>query len=300
MQKKIIIICGPTGAGKTDVSIELAKKYGAEIISFDSRQFYIETTIGTAKPDTVQLEEVRHHFINSHHIWQSFSAGQFVDACNAFFNAVESKNKKFILVGGSGMYIDALVYGLDNMPGEDSNIRHLLDQMFAEKGMEVLQVELKKLDPEYYQKVDINNKQRVMRALEVCLISGKTFTSFLGNKLSQFDFKPIYIGIDLDRNVLYERINNRVDNMIATGLQNECMQLIDFKNHNALKTVGYKEMFEFIAGKATQDETISLIKQHTRNYAKRQLTWFRKNKDIKWFKPNETNAIAAYIETIGF
>lgn len=301
MQKrKIIIVCGPTGVGKTDVSIELAKEFNAEIISFDSRQFFIETEIGTAKPDEYQLEQVVHHFVNTHHIWESFSAGHFAQTCTAFLNDDLNSKKNFILVGGSGMYIDALVNGLDNLPGEDAAIRLQLDELFALNGMEPLQNLLMKLDFEYYKKVDINNKQRVMRALEVCMSSGKTYTSFLLGKKAEFPFDPIFIGIDLERSVLYERINNRVDAMLAAGLQSECEQLIAYKNCHALKTVGYKEIFEFLEGNTSYSEAVNLIKQHTRNYAKRQLTWFRKNKNIKWFKPDEIKAIESYIVSRGF
>lgn len=296
MKKKIIIVCGPTGVGKTDLSIALALHFKSEIISFDSRQFFIETTIGTAKPGAAQLAAAPHHFINSHHVWEYFSAGQFATACNELMN--KNPDKNFVLVGGSGMYVDALVNGMDDLPAKDEAIRNQLDLIFEEDGIEALQLKLKSLDEQYYNQVDTFNKQRLMRAIEVCLVSGKTYTSFLNKKKYDFNFEPIFIGLDLSREVLYNRINSRVDLMIAEGLQKECEQLIQYSNCNALKTVGYREMFAHINNEISLAEAIGLIKQHSRNYAKRQLTWFRRNPLIKWFDPNNTIEIIRYIENV--
>ncbi|MEO8146948.1 MAG: tRNA (adenosine(37)-N6)-dimethylallyltransferase MiaA [Bacteroidia bacterium] len=298
MNKKIlIIICGPTAVGKTDVSIAVAKHLGAEIISFDSRQFFVETNIGTAKPDAEQLAAVKHHFINSHHVWEHFSAGEFADACLALLNASENKQQQFVMVGGSGLYIDALVNGMDDLPGKDEPIRQQLDQLYDEKGIGALQEKLKAFDEKYYNTVDLNNKQRLMRALEVIQLSGKPYSSFLGNSQHAFNFIPVYIALDLNRDELYKRINNRVDTMMQGGLKEECIRLMEYKTCNALKTVGYKEMFEHIEGKYSLDEAVTLIKQHTRNYAKRQLTWFRKNKNFKWFNPDDLNAIISHVDS---
>jgi tRNA dimethylallyltransferase len=294
MKKKIIIVCGPTGVGKTDLSIKLALHFQAEIISFDSRQFFIETTIGTAKPDAEQLATVPHHFINSHHVWEYFSAGEFAAACNELMS--KERDKNFVLVGGSGMYIDALVNGLDDLPAKDFAIRKELDLIFETGGIEALQQKLKLLDEVFFSEVDIFNKQRLMRAIEVCLVSGKTYSSFLNQKKHEFNFQPIFIGLNLDREVLYNRINLRVDQMLADGLQKECEQLMEYKDCNALKTVGYKELFAYLNGQITCIEAVNLIKQHTRNYAKRQLTWFRRNKQIKWFEPSDFSAIVQYID----
>ncbi len=294
MKKKIIIVCGPTGIGKTDLSISLAQHYNAEIISFDSRQFFIETTIGTAKPEPQQLAAVKHHFINSHHVWEYFSAGQFADACNELLNSNPEKN--YVLVGGSGMYIDALVNGLDNLPAKDAAIRQQLDDWYAEGGIEILQQKLRALDEDYFNEVDIFNKQRLMRAIEVCLVSGLTYTSFLNQKKYEFNFHPVFIGLDTNREILYNRINLRVDKMIADGLELECRKLMEYKTCNALKTVGYKEMFDYLDGKISVTEATNLIKQHSRNYAKRQLTWFRKNQSIKWFAPDELKSIMEHID----
>lgn len=296
MKKKVIIVCGPTGVGKTDLSIALALHFNAEIISFDSRQFFIETTIGTAKPDAEQLATVPHHFINSHHVWEYFSAGQFAAACNELMN--KNPDKNFVLVGGSGMYIDALVNGMDDLPAQDEAIRKQLDLIFEEGGIEALQQKLKALDEQYFNQVDTFNKQRLMRAIEVCLVSGRTYTSFLNQKKYDFNFEPIFIGLNMNREVLYNRINLRVDHMIAGGLQKECEQLIQFKDCNALKTVGYKEMFACLNREIDLAEAISLIKQHSRNYAKRQLTWFRRNPLIKWFEPSDTVEIIRYIDNV--
>ena len=294
MKKKIIIVCGPTGIGKTDLSIALALHYNAEIISFDSRQFFIETNIGTAKPDEQQLAAVKHHFINSHHVWEYFSAGQFADACNELMHSNPEKN--YVLVGGSGMYIDALVNGMDNLPAKDFAIRQQLDDWYAEGGIEILQQKLKALDNEYFNVVDQFNKQRLMRAIEVCLVSGQTYTSFLNQKKHEFNFHPVFIGLDMEREILYNRINLRVDKMLAEGLENECMQLTQYKTCNALKTVGYKEMFQYLEGALTLTEATNLIKQHSRNYAKRQLTWFRKNQAVKWFAPDELENSIQHID----
>ena len=294
MKKKLIIVCGPTGVGKTAVSIALALHYNAEIISFDSRQFFIETTVGTAKPDATQLATVPHHFINSHHVWEYFSAGKFASECNKLLNNNPEKN--YILVGGSGMYIDALVNGMDNLPAQDVAVRKQLDLIFEEGGIESLQQKLKVLDEQYYHEVDLFNKQRLMRAIEVCLISGKTYTSFLNQKKHEFNFSPVFIGLNINREILYNRINLRAESMIADGLQKECEQLTQFKECNAMKTVGYKEMLACINNKINLAEAINLIKQHTRNYAKRQLTWFRKNPLIKWFEPDAVADIIQFID----
>lgn len=293
--KPLIIICGPTAVGKTSVAIDVAKHFGAEIISFDSRQFYIETCVGTAKPDEQQLNEIKHHFINSHHIWENFSAGQFAYSCAAFLNATENATKQFILVGGSGLYIDALINGMDDLPGMSVAIREQLAKLFHDEGIAGLQQQLKAKDPVYYDVVDINNRQRLMRALEVIEISGKPYSSFLGKQKHEPDSKTIYIGLNIPREQLYQRINARVDVMVQNDLKEECLQLKDYMLCNALKTVGYKEVYEHLNGKFSWDETVKLIKQHTRNYAKRQLTWFRKNENIKWFHPDDLDLIIDYI-----
>ncbi len=292
----MVVICGPTAVGKTAVAIDIARNLNAEIISFDSRQFFIETNIGTAKPGEDQLKAIKHHFVNSHHVWENFSAGDFAEQCNALLNQPENADKKYVLVGGSGLYIDALITGMDDLPGYSLPIRQKLDVIYETNGISALQQLLKEKDEVYYHKVDINNKQRLMRALEVIELSGQPYSALLGKKKSAFDFPVIYIGLNIDRQLLYERIDARVDEMIALGLKNECISLLNYKGINALKTVGYKEMFECLEGKKSMSETIALIKQHTRNYAKRQLTWFRKNKNIIWFSPFELKNIQMHID----
>ncbi|HQV00439.1 MAG TPA: tRNA (adenosine(37)-N6)-dimethylallyltransferase MiaA, partial [Bacteroidia bacterium] len=240
MQRKLIVVGGPTGIGKTDVSIILALALDAEIISFDSRQFFIETQIGTAKPTIDQLKKVKHHFINSHHVWQPFTAGAFAQTCNKLIS--ENPSQNFVLVGGSGMYIDAWLHKLDDLPLMDATYRKQLDVWYENNGIAFLQAMLKQADPTYYYTVDLFNKQRVMRALEVCHLGNKPYSAYLAGKEKNV-MEVIKLGLNMPRQQLYNRINCRVDSMIAAGLVNECKLLLPYKEMQALKTVGYKEMF---------------------------------------------------------
>jgi tRNA dimethylallyltransferase len=284
-EKTLIVIAGPTAVGKTAATIDIAKHYQTEIISADSRQFFREMNIGTAKPSAEELAAVKHHFINSHSITESFSVGDFEKQALDTLNEVFRHHDVALLVGGSGLYIKAVCEGFDVLPEVDPLIRQRLNWELAEFGIEYLQQKLKKVDPGYYKQVDPHNPQRLVRALEVFEGSGKPFSSFRKADLKTRSFNTVKIGLNLPREQLYQRINDRVDIMIRDGLIEEVRSLIPYRNFNALNTVGYSELFAYFDGKVDLDTAISLIKQNTRRFAKRQLTWFNKDKEIKWFNP---------------
>jgi tRNA dimethylallyltransferase len=282
---KSLLICvvGPTAIGKTYLSIELAKAFNTEIISADSRQFYKEMSIGTAVPSKEELAEAPHHFIQNINITENYSVGDFERDAITLLKTLFKKHNIVIMVGGSGLYVDAVVNGLDSFPEVEDEIRSQLNQEFQEKGIEFLQGELKKVDPAYFKEVDINNHQRVIRALEIYRCSGKPFSSFRKNKKTQRDFETLYIGLQAERAIVYERINQRVDIMVKDGLVKEAEELKEFKDLNALQTVGYRELFNYFEGKLPLEEAISEIKKNTRRFSKRQNTWFKKNPNIYWF-----------------
>jgi tRNA dimethylallyltransferase len=291
MTKKILItLSGPTASGKTSTAIRLANLLDAEIFSCDSRQFYKEMTIGTAVPEKEELEQATHHFIQHLSIHESYSVGKYeydaIDALTQYFNHKDIA----ILVGGSGLYMQAVTEGLDIFPDVSETIRSELGERHRSYGLANLQEELKVLDSEYYNKVDLNNPSRVMRALGVCLSSGKTYSSFLGKPKPIRPFRTFALTMDLQREQLYNQINLRVDDMITKGLLQEAHQLYNFRNLNALQTVGYKELFDYFDEKVSLDKAVSDIKQHTRNFAKRQLTWVRrKEQEAIKIKSNITN-----------
>jgi tRNA dimethylallyltransferase len=292
--KTLIVIAGPTAVGKTAIAIELAKQLKTEIISADSRQFYREMSIGTAKPTDKELAAAKHYFINSHSVTENFSVGDFEKQSLQLLDELFKTHNKIIMAGGSGLYIQAVTRGFDDLPVADEGIRIRLNQDLAEKGIQFLQDALKTADPDYYQQVDLNNPQRLIRALEVFESTGKPFSSFRKATVNKRPFNCIKIGLDLPRDVLYERINQRVDAMIDQGLIEEARSLLSYRHLNALNTVGYSELFDHFEGKTGLDTAIELIKQNTRRFAKRQLTWFRKDKEIKWFmadSPGLTNLI---------
>ncbi|MCK5637239.1 MAG: tRNA (adenosine(37)-N6)-dimethylallyltransferase MiaA [Flavobacteriaceae bacterium] len=282
-QKYLISIVGATAIGKTALSIELAKYYKTEIISCDSRQFYKEMNIGTAVPSQEELNLVKHHFIQSRSIFNDYSVGDFERDAIDKLDQLFKKHNIVVMVGGSGLYVDAVLKGLDDFPEVDPSIRENLKIELDEKGIENLQQKLKDLDPVSYQKIDIQNKQRLIRAIEICIGTGKPYSSFLKNKKNQRSFIPIKIGIAAEREVIYDRINQRVDIMMDQGLLEEATKLYPHKTLNALQTVGYKELFNYLDGDITLDFAVSEIKKNTRRFAKRQGTWFRKDKEIKWF-----------------
>jgi tRNA dimethylallyltransferase len=296
-EKQLIVLVGPTAIGKTTIAIQLAQHFKCEIISADSRQFFKELTIGTAKPSKEELLAAKHYFINSHSIEEDYNVGKYETEAMELLNKLFDSNKYAILVGGSGLYIDAICKGFDELPKADKSVRLKLETLLQKEGIKGLQEMLKNLDIEYYNKVDLHNPQRISRALEVCLVTGKTYTSFRNGTIKKRNFNIIKVGLDCDRVKLYEKINLRVDTMIANGLLNEANNLISHKSLNALQTVGYKEVFEYFDAIRSLLETTELIKKNTRNYAKRQLTWFKKDKSTKWFQPNEIDKITSYIES---
>ncbi len=295
-QKQLIIIVGPTGVGKTSVSIALAKHLNTEIISADSRQIYKGLTIGTAAITTEEMEGIPHHFIASLDINESFNAFEYEQAAIAIIEERFKEHDTLIMVGGSMMYIDAVCEGIDEMPDVDLNIRKTLKKQVENFGIESLWEELKKVDPEYYNTVDLKNPARVVHGLEVFKTTGKPISSFRQNQAKERDFNIIKIGIDLPRKELYDRINKRVDIMLEQGLKAEVSSFYKYKDCNALKTVSYREIFDYMDEKISFNEAIRLIKRNSRHYAKKQLTWFRKDENTTWFSPFETDKIVSYIK----
>lgn len=295
-QKTLIVVVGPTAIGKTALAIKLAQFYQTEIISADSRQFFKEMEIGTAKPSAEELAAAPHHFINSHSVKTLFSTGDFeIEALELIENLFKSHDI-LIMVGGSGLYIDAVCKGLDKLPDIDLNVREQLNSQFINEGIESIKVQLQALDPEYFAKVDQSNPQRMIRGLEVVLSTGKKLSSFLTASQKQRPFNILKIGLNTDRALLYERINHRVDLMLEAGLLDEVEQLKPYQHYNALHTVGYTEIFDYIAGKTELSSAIAMIKQNTRRFAKRQLTWFKRDENTAWFEPNADAEIFTYLE----
>ncbi|MFL0354418.1 tRNA (adenosine(37)-N6)-dimethylallyltransferase MiaA [Xanthomarina sp. GH4-25] len=283
MTKTLISIMGPTAIGKTSLSIKLANHYNTEIISADSRQFYKEMSIGTAAPTPTELATAKHHFIHHKSIEDKYSVGAFEKDATTLLNILFKTHDTVIMVGGSGLYVDAVSKGLDNFPDIDSSIRENLNNQLEAEGLEKLQKKLKILDVETYNTIALDNPQRVIRALEVCMGTGKPYASFLNKNKEKRPFKTITIGLAANRDIIYNRINQRVDVMMKEGLLDEVIKLQNKQHLNALNTVGYKELFKYLEGEWTLDFAISEIKKNSRRFAKRQLTWFRKNEAIKWF-----------------
>lgn len=296
MKKHLIVIAGPTGIGKTDLSIRLAKQYQAEIISCDSRQFYREMNIGTAVPNKTDLAEVKHHFIQNLSIENPYTVGDFEKDALTKIDELHQKNDVVIMVGGSGLYIDAVCKGLDDFPKIPTDIRARLNQRLVHEGIESLEQELNKLDPDYHKIVDKSNPHRIIRALEVCLVSGKAFSSFRKKQEKTRTFNTIKIILNRDRETLYERINLRVNQMMKEGLLEEVNNLLPYREFNALQTVGYKELFAYFDGECNLETAIEEIKKNTRRYAKRQMTWFRRDPETLFFNPEEDKNINAYLE----
>ncbi|NTE00093.1 tRNA (adenosine(37)-N6)-dimethylallyltransferase MiaA [Agrobacterium tumefaciens] len=296
--KTLISIVGPTAIGKTALAIELANHFQTEIISADSRQFYKEMEIGTAKPSQTELATAKHHFINSHSVDQLFSTGDFELEGLKVLDEIFKTHNSTIMVGGSGLYVNALINGLDEMPEIDLAVRTQLNNLFKTEGITPIQEQLSKLDPEYFAKVDQQNPQRMIRGLEVFLSTGQKLSSMLSSTKKERPFNIIKIGLNTERATLYDRINKRVDQMITNGLVDEVKSLTEFRSYNALNTVGYSEVFDYLDQKISLEEAVSNIKQNTRRFAKRQLTWFRRDEEIKWFEPDQHHEITRYIERI--
>ncbi len=295
MSKSLIILLGPTGVGKTDLSVEIAKYYHTEIISCDSRQIYKEMKIGTAVPDHEVLATIPHHFIQSHSIHDYYNASKFEQEVLQKLDQLYSKYDVILMTGGSMLYIDALCKGIDDLPNVDTNIRNSLVKRFENEGIEPLKELLSQLDPVYFQDVDLKNHKRILHALEICLMTSQPYSSFRTNPSKVRNFNIIKIGINCERELLYDRINRRVDLMFAEGLEKEALGLFPFKKLNALNTVGYRELFDYFENRITLTEAKEKIKSNSRKYARKQLTWFRHDPDITWFKPGMKEEIIFYI-----
>lgn len=298
MKKYLIVIGGPTAVGKTAMGISLANYFKTDVISADSRQFYRELEIGTAKPNQKELTQAKHHFVNNLSIHDGYSAGDFERDVLIFLDEYFKSNDVAVMVGGSGLFVRVVTKGLDEFPEVPESLRKELNQRLIDEGKEPLQEELLKLDPETYHSMDIQNSQRLVRALEVCLASGKPMSYYRNQKKAARKFDVINLGLNTDRESLYDRINNRVDLMIEAGLIEEAKENIDYRDSYALKTVGYQELFDHFDGETTEEEAIELIKRNTRRFAKRQITWFKKEEGIQWFEPNATQEIIDYVEGI--
>jgi tRNA dimethylallyltransferase len=294
----LIVVAGPTAVGKTAAAIKLAQHFNTVVVSADSRQFFREMSIGTAKPDSEELAAAKHYFINSHSITESFSVGDFEKQGLALLDELFKTYDKVIMAGGSGLYIKAICEGFDDLPVADISVRDKLNHQLEEEGIAPLQEKLKQADPDYYTQVDLNNPQRIIRALEVFETTGKPFSSFRNATISKRPFNIIKLALDMPREKLYERINLRVDLMVKQGLIDEVAALLPYRELNALNTVGYTELFDHFDGKISLDEALLLIKQNTRRFAKRQLTWFRKDKDFIWFDAGVPDVIKQMIKTV--
>ena len=297
MKKKLITISGQTASGKTNLSIRLAQNLNCSIISCDSRQFYKEMSIGTAVPSKLELLKANHYFIHHKSVRDNYTVGDFQNDALKLIENLFKKDDFIILTGGSGMYMDSIVNGIDTFPKIKLGVRELLNEKYNSKGVLFLKNKLKELDPEYHDIVDVNNHRRLIRALEVCISTGKPYSSFLNKKNKKYDFESINFCIKVDRELLYKKINYRVDKMISDGLIKEAKTLLKFKDLNSLNTVGYKELFEYFKGNLTKSQAIEKIKQNTRRYAKRQMTWL-KNKNLIWIENNiEIDEIKRFINS---
>ena len=280
--KELIVIAGPTAVGKTSYAIELAQKYDTEILSADSRQFYRELQIGTAAPTKEELAAAPHHFIGNLSIHDYYNVSMYEQEAMQLIEDLFQKHDKLIVVGGSGLYIDALCYGIDELPDADERLRSEIKSRYAEEGIEYLQKEVARLDPEFYKVVDQNNHKRLQRALEVCLATGKTYSSQRTNKKKSRPFAIRKLVLNMERELLYERINRRVDLMMEAGLLDEVKSLLPFRELNALKTVGYTELFRYLDGDISLEQAVTDIKTNSRRYSKRQVTWFKRYDDFEW------------------
>ena len=299
MGKHLITIIGPTAIGKTNLAIKIAKYFKTEIVSADSRQFYKEMNIGTAKPSNSELNSIKHHLVNNKSINDNYNISDYEKDALKSIKSIFNKNDVAILVGGSGLYINTVLYGLDEIPGISNETRNSLYLDLELKGIKKMQEQLKLLDPASYSAIDINNPRRLIRALEVSISTGKSYSSFLKKKKKKRDFNIIVLGINQDRLELYDKINTRVDNMVESGLINEAKELYNLKSLNALNTIGYREVFNYIEDKYSLDECINEIKKNTRRYAKRQLTWFKSIDRVEWITPEYNfEKIIAYINNL--
>ncbi|WP_297091675.1 tRNA (adenosine(37)-N6)-dimethylallyltransferase MiaA [uncultured Draconibacterium sp.] len=295
MPKTLVVITGPTGIGKTDLSIKLAQHFNTEIVSADSRQIFKELSIGTAVPSASELATVKHHFIHSHSVEENYNASRYESEALERIEQLFQKKDILLLVGGSMLYIDAICKGIDIMPDADPEIRAALKKQLADEGLESLRLQLKKLDPEYYKTVDLKNPNRIIHALEISIQTGKPYSSFRLNTKKKRHFNIIKIALNCERDVLHNRINLRVDKMMEAGLEKEARRVYPKKEWNSLNTVGYRELFAFFDGKITRDNAVELIKRNSRRYARKQITWFRRDETVNWFEPTDTREIINFI-----
>lgn len=296
--RTVIILCGPTASGKTALAIRIAQTFGTAVISADSRQCYRELSIGTAKPSPQELQTVPHYFIDSHSIKEEVSAGLFEKLALQYTRQIFAKNEVAVMCGGTGLYIKAFCEGIDDMPPIPPAIRQQITAQYEQEGLPWLQQQVQEQDPGFYASAEIRNPMRLMRALEVLTATGRSITTFRTAPRVQRDFRIIKIGITLPKELLHQNIHTRVDHMIAAGLVAEVQQVLPYRFHNALQTVGYQEIFDHLDGATSLDTAIDLIKTHTRQYAKRQLTWFRKDADITWFDARDHHAVLQHLQHI--
>jgi tRNA dimethylallyltransferase len=292
----LIVLVGPTGVGKTALAIKLAQAFNTEVISADSRQIFKQLTIGTAKPLPSELQMVRHHFVNSHSISEDYDAAQYGRDALRLLEKLFQQHDTLILAGGSGLYVKAVTEGFDDIPEIPTGIREELMQGYEQHGIEWLQREMEKLDPEHFKTIDQKNPHRLVRALEVKLATGSSIASFRTSSRKDHDFEIVKIGLELPREELYRRVDERMDKMIEAGLFEEAQDLYPHRHRQALKTVGYQEIFDFMDDKFSRDEAIRLLKRNSRRYAKRQLTWFKRDSDIHWFSPNAYDTILEFVK----
>ena len=293
--KTLVVLLGPTAVGKTELSLELAEKLHSSIISADSRQLYADLKIGTAAPTPEQLARVHHHFVGTLQLPDYYSAAHYADEVLTLLDTLFQKQDLALMTGGSMMYIDAVCQGMDDIPTIDADIRAKMWQHYDEVGLEGIQRELKLLDPDYYAIVDLKNHKRIIHALEVCYMTGKPFTSFRQRKQTERPFRIIKVGLNRERSELFNRINLRVEQMMQEGMLEEAKKVYPFRDLNSLNTVGYKELFKYLDGEWTLEEAVEKIKRNTRIYAKKQLTWFKKDMSIRWFHPDQRTDIISYI-----
>ena len=294
----LVVLLGPTGIGKTDISIKLAQHFGTEIISADSRQIFKELRIGTAVPSDQQLQAVKHHLIHSHSIQDYYSVSNFEKDTIRILQRLFQDHRLVILTGGSMLYIDTVCHGIDDIPDTDPQIRQTVTDEYNECGIEPIRLRLQKLDPDYYAKADLKNAKRLLHALEICIQTGKPYSSFHTQIRKERPFQILKIGLFRERQELYERINRRVDQMMEEGLEEEARRVFPFRKLNSLNTVGYKELFAYFSGETDRQQAIELIKRNSRRYARKQLTWFRGDESIKWMSPNHPDDIIEHINHV--
>ena len=294
----LLVLIGPTGVGKTELSLRLAERYHTCIVSADSRQLYADLKIGTAAPTPEQLARVEHHLVGTLQLIDYYSAARYEEEVMNLLPGLFVKHPVVLLTGGSMMYVDAVCKGIDDIPTVDDETRRFLLQRYEEEGLERLCAELKLLDPEYYAEVDLRNPKRVIHALEICYMTGKTYTSFRTRQVKERPFRMVKVGLTRDREELYRRINLRVDQMMADGLLEEALRVYPYRSLNSLNTVGYKELFKYFDGEWTLDFAVEKIKQNSRIYSRKQMTWFKRDADIRWFHPEQEAEITAYLDNV--